>query len=54
MEMFLNQPLIWPLPLPVRGCGAVFALQPQTWVMWPVGLHESLQVGVLVEFSKLF
>lgn len=53
MEMFLNQPLIWPLLLTcLRLWGHV--LQPKTWVMWPIGLYESLQVGVLVEFSKLF
>lgn len=52
--MFLGQPWIWPSTLICLRLQAVFILQTRTWVIWPVGLWESLQVGALVDISKIF
>lgn len=52
--MFLGQPWIWPSTLICLRLQAVFILQTRTWVIWPVGLYESLQVGELVDMSKIF
>lgn len=43
-----GQPLTWPSPL------TCWRLQTRTWATWPVGLDASLQVGALVEISKIF